>query len=182
MSPPVLASPIQGKPLILYITTQEQSVGALLAQENGEGNENSLYYLSQRMTPNELKYLPIEKLCLALIFSIQKLKHYFQAHMKVVKGQVLADFLADHPLPTKWKLCDELQDEDLMNIGIMPLWQMYFDGAAHQEGPGTGVVFITPQQDLLPYSFSLSHQCSNNVAEYQTLILGLEVTADLIIP
>ncbi|GAA0153303.1 hypothetical protein LIER_11574 [Lithospermum erythrorhizon] len=32
------------------------------------------------MTPNELNYLPIEKLCLALIFAIQKLKHYFQGH------------------------------------------------------------------------------------------------------
>ncbi|XP_070052704.1 uncharacterized protein [Nicotiana tomentosiformis] len=33
------------------------------------------------MTPNELNYSPIEKLCLALVFSIQKLKHYFQAHV-----------------------------------------------------------------------------------------------------
>ncbi|GAA0157370.1 hypothetical protein LIER_38445 [Lithospermum erythrorhizon] len=33
------------------------------------------------MTPNELNYSPIEKLCLALIFSIQKLKHYLQSHM-----------------------------------------------------------------------------------------------------
>ncbi|XP_015089729.1 uncharacterized protein LOC107032662 [Solanum pennellii] len=33
------------------------------------------------MTPNELNYLPIEKLCLALVFSIQKMKHYFQAHV-----------------------------------------------------------------------------------------------------
>ncbi|KAL0463429.1 UNVERIFIED_CONTAM: hypothetical protein Slati_0230500 [Sesamum latifolium] len=32
------------------------------------------------MTPNELRYSPIEKICLALIFAIQKLKHYFQAH------------------------------------------------------------------------------------------------------
>ncbi|XP_070031565.1 uncharacterized protein [Nicotiana tomentosiformis] len=56
-------------------------VGALLAQENSEGEENSLYYLSSMMTPNELNYSPIEKLCLALVFPIQKLKHYFQAHV-----------------------------------------------------------------------------------------------------
>ncbi|GAA0159906.1 hypothetical protein LIER_16583 [Lithospermum erythrorhizon] len=43
---------------------------ALLAQKNEEGKENSLYYLTRRMTPNELKYTPIEKLCLAVIFSI----------------------------------------------------------------------------------------------------------------
>jgi len=81
MKPPVLAAPIPGKTLILYIAAQERSVGALLAQENSEGKESSLYYLSRMMTPNELNYSPIEKLCLALVFSIQKLKHYFQAHV-----------------------------------------------------------------------------------------------------
>ncbi|GAA0153305.1 hypothetical protein LIER_11575 [Lithospermum erythrorhizon] len=59
---------------------------------------------------------------------------------------------------------------------------MHFDGAAYQEGVGAGVVFNTPQQDLLPYSFSLSHKCSNNVAEYQTHKLRLETAADLNIP
>ncbi|GAA0149121.1 hypothetical protein LIER_08380 [Lithospermum erythrorhizon] len=83
ISPPMLAAPIQGKPLIVYIAAHKQSVGVLLAQEKGEGKENSLYYLNRRMTPNELKYLLIEKICLALIFAIQKLKHYFQAHMVV---------------------------------------------------------------------------------------------------
>ncbi|GAA0165537.1 hypothetical protein LIER_20918 [Lithospermum erythrorhizon] len=174
------------------------------------------------MTPNELNYLPIEKLCLALIFTIQKLKHYFQAHtvnliskanpikyvmskpvlsdrlarwylqlqqfeivyapQKAIKGQVLVDFLANHPLPAEWELCDEIPDEDVLNVEVIPPWQMYFDGVVHQEGVRAGVVFITPQQDLLHYSFSLSHKCSNNIAEYQALILRLESTADLNIP
>ena len=67
--------------MILYIAAQERSVGALLAQENSEGKENALYYLSRMMTPNELNYSPIEKLCLTLVISIQKMKHYFQAHV-----------------------------------------------------------------------------------------------------
>ena len=37
--------------------------------------------LVETMTPNELNYSPIEKLCLALVFSIQKIKHYFQVHV-----------------------------------------------------------------------------------------------------
>ena len=135
-------------------------MGALLAQENEKGKENALYYLSRMMTPNELKYAPIEKLCLALIFAIQKLKHYFQAHtvhliskanpikyvmsrpvlsdrlarwylqlqqfeivyiaQKAVKGQALADFLADHPIPAEWELTDELPDEDVLVVDILP--------------------------------------------------------------
>ncbi|KAL0405690.1 UNVERIFIED_CONTAM: Transposon Tf2-12 polyprotein [Sesamum latifolium] len=77
MKPPVLVAPVHGRPLILYVAAQERSVGILLAQKNNEGKENALYYLSRTMTPNELKYSPIEKLYLALIFAIQKLKHYF---------------------------------------------------------------------------------------------------------
>ncbi|GAA0142310.1 hypothetical protein LIER_03241 [Lithospermum erythrorhizon] len=140
------------------------------------------------MTPNDLKYIPIEQLCQALIFAIQKLKHYFQAHtvnliskanlMKYnfkVKGQLLADFLADHPLPAEWELCDELPDEDVMNVKVMPL-----DGAVHQEGAGARVALTIPQQDHLPYSFSISHKCSNNVAEYQAHILGLKVCIKII--
>ncbi|XP_060186424.1 uncharacterized protein LOC132615840 [Lycium barbarum] len=219
MKPPVLVAPVPGKPLILYISAQERSVGALLAQENSEGKENSLYYLSRMMTPNELNYTPIEKLCLALVFSIQKLKHYFQAHsvnlisranpikfvmskpvlsdrlarwylqfqqfeityipQKVVKGQALADFLADHPKPDDWELTDELPDEDAMVVEIQSPWKMYFDGAAQRDGAGAGVVFVTPQGEVLPYSFTLTQRCSNNVAEYQALILGLEMAVDM---
>ncbi|XP_016570882.1 uncharacterized protein LOC107868742 [Capsicum annuum] len=52
---------------------------------------------------------------------------------------------------------------------------MYFDGAVHCEGAGAGVVFITPNGEVLPYSFTLTQCCSNNVTEYQALILGLEM-------
>ncbi|MGH2165450.1 ribonuclease H family protein, partial [Enterococcus faecalis] len=78
--PPVLAAPIPGRPLVLYIAAQEHSIGTLLAQENDKGKGNALYYLSRMMTHHELNYSPIEKMCLALIFEIQKLRHYFQAH------------------------------------------------------------------------------------------------------
>ncbi|XP_057793051.1 uncharacterized protein LOC131009656 [Salvia miltiorrhiza] len=218
MKPPVLAAPVIGRPLILYIAAQERSMDALLAQDNESGKENALYYLSRTMTPNELNYSPIEKLCLALIFSIQKLKHYFQAHtvrliskanplkyvmsrpvlfdrlarwylqlqqfeivyvpQKAVKGQVLADFLADHPIPAEWELTDDLPDEDALAIEISPPWTMYFDGASHQDGAGAGVVFVSPERQVLPYSFTLTENCSNNVAEYQALILGLEMAMD----
>ncbi|XP_049360652.1 uncharacterized protein LOC125825352 [Solanum verrucosum] len=185
--PPILAAPIPEKPLILYIAAQERSVRALLAQENSEGKENSIYYLSRTMTPNELNYLPIEKLCLALIFSIQKMKHYFQAHVfeivyilqKAVKGQALADFLADHPIPDDWESTDELPNEDAMLIEVQPPWKMYFDGAAHRGGAGVGVVFITSQEEILPFSFTLKQCCSNNVVEYQALILGIEMVVDM---
>ncbi|XP_070017804.1 uncharacterized protein [Nicotiana sylvestris] len=56
---------------------------------------------------------------------------------------------------------------------------MYFDGAAHRGGAGAGVVFVTSQGEVLPYSFMLMQLCCNNVAEYQALILGLEMAIEM---
>ncbi|XP_070040128.1 uncharacterized protein [Nicotiana tomentosiformis] len=98
-----------------------------------------------------------------------------------IKGQALAYFLADHPIPDDWELSGELPDEDAIVIEVQPPWKMYFDGAAHHGGAGvgTGVVFITSQGKVLPYSFTLTQLCSNNVAEYQALILGLEMAVEM---
>ena len=46
LNPLVLGAPILGKPLVLYITVQEKSLSSLIAQENEEGKEIALYYLS----------------------------------------------------------------------------------------------------------------------------------------
>ena len=80
LNPLVLGAPILGKPLVLYIAAQEKSLGALMAQENEKGKERALYYLSQTLNRAELHYSPIEKMCLALFFAIEKLEHYMQAY------------------------------------------------------------------------------------------------------
>ncbi|XP_071933887.1 uncharacterized protein [Coffea arabica] len=56
---------------------------------------------------------------------------------------------------------------------------MYFDGAAHREGVGAGIVFYTPETNIFPYSFTLTRRCSNNVAKYQALILNFETAVDM---
>ena len=53
----------------------DHSLGALLAQKNDEGHENTIYYLSRTLIGAESRYNPIEE-CLALVFPIQKTRHY----------------------------------------------------------------------------------------------------------
>lgn len=77
---PVLGAPVKGKPLILYIAAQDASLGALLAQINEEGKEQPLYYLSRMLVGPEHRDSPIEKVCLALVFAVKKLRHYLLAH------------------------------------------------------------------------------------------------------
>ena len=47
-----------------------------MAQENEEGKERVLYYLSRTLNGAKLNYSPIEKTCLAIFFTVDKLKHY----------------------------------------------------------------------------------------------------------
>ena len=99
-NPPVVGAPA-GKPLILYIVAQERSLGALLAQENEAKKEKALYYLSRTLTGPELNYPPIEKMCLALVFAIQKLRHYMQAYtMHLVARADPVNFILSKPVLT----------------------------------------------------------------------------------
>ena len=72
LNSPVLGAPILGKPLILYIAAQDRSLGALLAKENEDGKERALYYLRKCLIETELKYSPIENICLAQFFLLTK--------------------------------------------------------------------------------------------------------------
>jgi len=66
-----------------------------------------------------------------------------------------------------------LSGEDVSFIDILPPWKMHFDGVAGQDGASAEVVFISPEKNILPFSFVLTQLCSNNMKEYQALSLGL---------
>jgi ribonuclease HI len=226
----VLAASIPGKELILYTTALDGSLGALLAQENQDDNENALYYLIRMMVGAEHGYSPIEKHCLALIFAVKKLRHYMLAHkiiliskvdplkylmtrpmligrlakwaiiltdfditytpQKAIKGRVLADFLAAHPIQDNSSLkCDFPNEETLHIEEGNPIWELYFDGASSirpNAGPGVptvragvGLVFVTPEGGIIRHSLALTDPYTNNEAEYEALITGLELSLEL---
>ena len=54
---------------------------------------------------------------------------------------------------------------------------MFFDGASITGKiiARMGVVFILPENDILSRAFSLTEPCSNNVAEYNALLIGLQL-------
>jgi len=64
-------------------------------------------------------------------------------------------------------------------IETLEPWKIFFDGAAQQNRARAGVIFITPKEEVLPFSFSLTKCCSNNMTEYQALILGLEMAVNI---
>ena len=84
----VLMPLIQGHPLKLYLSSSNESIGYLLAQNNSKGHEQAVYYLSRVLNPPEKRYSPIEKLCLALYFACTKLRHYLIKSQVYVVSQI----------------------------------------------------------------------------------------------
>ena len=56
---------------------------------------------------------------------------------------------------------------------------MYFDGSLNLQSASAGVLFISPQGDYLKYVLQIHYKASNNGAEYEALIIGLEILHDL---
>ena len=91
----------------------------------------------------------------------------------------MADFLADHPIPDDWELNVDLPGDNVFFIDILPPWEIYFDGAARQDGAGAEVVFVFPKKHIPPYSFVLTQLYSNSMAEYQALSFGLQMAIEM---
>jgi len=58
------------------------------------------------------------------------------------------------------------------------VWEMFFDGACSKETTGARVVLISPDQKSSQLSFKLVFQVTNNIAEYEALLLGLNIEKD----
>ncbi|KAI5436420.1 hypothetical protein KIW84_022780 [Lathyrus oleraceus] len=60
--PPILSPPIEGRPLIMYLTVLEDSMGCVLGQQDESGKkEYAIYYLSKKFTDCESRYSMLEK-------------------------------------------------------------------------------------------------------------------------
>ncbi|KAK2362505.1 hypothetical protein QL285_087565 [Trifolium repens] len=207
-NPPTLMPPIRSKEMKLYISASDTTIGSMLAQEDENGVEKAIYYLSRVLNDAETRYSVIEKLCLCLYFSCTKLKHYIKPvdvfvyshfdiikHMllkpilhsrigkwalaltkysltykplRAVKGQIVADFITDHSVI-----------EFPVNYVELEPWILYFDGSRHKHGTGIGILIISPLKIPTKFKYKINGSCSNNEAEYEALIAGLEILLDL---
>jgi ribonuclease HI len=58
-------------------------------------------------------------------------------------------------------------------------WKIYFDGYYRHHGSGAGILFIMPLGVTIPKSYKLLFPCTNNVAKYEALVLGLKLALEL---
>ncbi|PKI59203.1 hypothetical protein CRG98_020404, partial [Punica granatum] len=160
---PVLVPPTPGRPLILYLTVRRQSLGCMLGQEDESTRaEHAIYYLSKKFTEGESNHPEIEKMCCAL-------------------GQAIVDHLAEFPIEDDTPINSHFPDERILQVDgeeDKPAWKMYFDGVVNSIGSGIGAVLISPDGRYYPIAAKVDYPCTNNVAEYEACILGLQAAID----
>ena len=75
MNPLVLVPPVPRKPLILYMTVLDESMGCMLGQhDESEKREWAMYYLSKKFMACEMNYYLLEKSCCALVWAAHRLR------------------------------------------------------------------------------------------------------------
>ena len=92
-----------------------------------------------------------------------------------IKGQTIEDFLAEFTYPED--LAEEVTPTSLPT-GLkleVPTWVLYVDGSSNKQGSGGRIILTTPDGIQLEYAFSFGFPTSNNEAEYEALLLGLQL-------
>ena len=104
---------------------------------------------------------------------------------KSIKGSTIADHLAANPIEEHQPLNFSFPDEDLCALEaedeevLGDKWKMYFDGAVNMHGNGVGAVLIAPNNRQFPIALKLNFDCTNNMAEYEACICGLQAAISL---
>jgi ribonuclease HI len=169
--------------------------------------QHPVYFISEVLGPSKKKYPKVQKLLYAVLLTARKLRHYFDDHKVIVVtgfpiGYILHNKEAIGRI-TKWAyelgahdiefrprtgiktqaLVDFVSEWTKQQVPDNPetaeVWQMYFDGSLKLQGAGAGILFIAPGGEQLKYALQLLFSASNNAAEYEALIHGLNIAISL---
>ena len=78
-----MSSPVVDEVLFAYIAVAFYAISFVLIQVDS-GKQRPVYYVSKSLNEAEMRYLPLEKVILAVVHATRKLPHYFQAHTVVI--------------------------------------------------------------------------------------------------
>ncbi|KAG8499207.1 hypothetical protein CXB51_005616 [Gossypium anomalum] len=99
---------------------------------------------------------------------------------KAIKGSAVANFLASRAIEDYEPLNFDFLNEELMCIAMIEdsPWRLNFDGASNAVGNGIGAVLVSSKGNHYPFTCKLDFECTNNMAEYEACILGLQAAIE----
>jgi hypothetical protein len=161
-----------------------------------------VYFVSEVLSLSKKNYTELEKVLYVVLMASRKLRHYFQAyHIIVLSSQPLKDIMRNKEATRrigKWAaelneftidyvhrssiqyqaLADFIADwtlgahEEEVNKDA-EAWTVFCDGSWGTFGAGAAAVLVAPSKVKTCYAAKLDFSCTNNIAEYEALLLGL---------
>ncbi|XP_027178148.1 uncharacterized protein LOC113777314 [Coffea eugenioides] len=91
-----------------------------------------------------------------------------------IKAQALADFLADLTFTEGRESTSVIAE-----VSTPHSWTLYVDGSSNGDGSGAGLLLEGPQGEVCSYALRFDFPATNNEAEYEALIAGLQLACKL---
>jgi hypothetical protein len=162
-----------------------------------------VYFVSEVLSLSKQNYTELEKVLYAVLMTSRKLRHYFQAyHIIVPSSQPLKDIMRNREATRrigKWATelneftidyvhRSSIQSQVLVDFIVdwtqgaqgeeaikdAEAWTVFYDGSWGTFGVGATTVLVAPSKVKACYAARLDFSCTNNIAEYETLLLGLQ--------
>ncbi|GKV48213.1 hypothetical protein SLEP1_g55039 [Rubroshorea leprosula] len=180
--PPLLTKAIDGEILYLDLGISNEAISSVLVREEGK-QQKPIYYISSVLHGVELRYPIVEKAALAVVTSARKLRH-FSSHIQLSfsqtnlfdrsckswsapEAQALVDFIVE------CTPCHSNPNPEPSN------WILYVDGASSSKGSRASAFLIGPEGYRSEHALKFNFDATNNMAEYEALLLGLQLVLEL---
>jgi ribonuclease HI len=161
-----------------------------------------IYFVFEVLSPSKKNYTELEKVLYDVLMASRKLRHYFQAyHIIIPSSQPLKDIMRNREATGrigKWAaelneftidyvhrssiqsqaLADFIADwtpgahEEVISKDA-EAWTVFCDGSWGTFSAGATAVLVAPSKTKTCYATKLDFSCTNNIAEYEALLLGL---------
>jgi ribonuclease HI len=161
-----------------------------------------VYFISEVLSSSKKNYTELEKVLYDVLMASRKLRHYFQAyHIIVPSSQPLKDIMRNREATGrigKWAvelneftidyvhrssiqsqaLADFIADwtpgahEEEVNKDA-EAWTVFCNGSWGTFGAGVAAVLVAPSKVKTCYAAKLDFSSTNNITEYEALLLGL---------
>ena len=205
-SPPILVSPSEGELLTLYLAVLDFSTSAILIRDKDRVQHPVYYcsralrgaeerypkmeklILTLITTARKLRpYFQAHTIEIPTEYPMKQVLHKPEASGRLmkwaielsefdiryklkttIKSQILADFVMEF---TSTELAEATQ-----TTPDLPIWRLSIDGAANAQGSGAGLILTSPEGIDIEYELRFGFRGSNNEAEYEAIIAGLNLT------
>ena len=208
-SPPILVSPIEGELLTLYLVVSDFSTSAVLVRDKERVQHPVYYcsralrgaeeryprmeklILALVTAARKLRqYFQAHTIEVPTEYPMKQVLHKLETFgrlMKwaielsefdiryrsktVIKGQVLANFVME--------FASAEPARDAQAATDLSTWKLSVDGASNAQGSGAGLILTSPKGIDFEYALRFGFHTSNNKAEYEAVIVGLNLAHSL---